>query len=416
MPENNDITDTNNGAQCDNCGENHLNDNSLIEDVNGDMICQNCGIACEDCRGVHANTSEHIHYVDGSFRCDNCSMVCADCSERGISYDHENHAGDAICDSCSDDYDVCEDCCEVIPNGNTHRFNDSTLCECCYEAAVERDEEENGGSSNGTINDYCYRPTPIFFNGHKCKNGRRRGAAYFGIEVECEDRDGDVDLDDCAENITSDLYYCKSDGSLNNGFEVVSHPASMAYWREDGCKAFKQVADAGMRSYGVSTCGMHIHISKDSISKCDQFKLLQFFKYNAPFIVKLSRRRSKVALDRWAAVEHGTNKVFIEKVKGGLGAREAQRYLALNFRPRKTIECRIFRGTLSPDAILRNIEALNAIIEFCKDTGFGSLTFANLMLYLHGKGKKKIGSKAAKMLSDWFVSMDIKIGEIEQCA
>ena len=57
--------------------------------------------------------------------------------------------------------------------------------------------------------------------------------------------------------------YIKSDGSLDDGMEIVSHPMSLNYhqnfcWQEIMSKAVA----LGYRSHQTSTCGLHIHVNR----------------------------------------------------------------------------------------------------------------------------------------------------------
>ncbi len=48
------------------------------------------------------------------------------------------------------------------------------------------------------------------------------------------------------------------------------------------------------------------------------------------------------------------------------------RYEALNLEPRKTIEFRMFKGTLKYESIMSAVEFANALVNFCSDqSGYG---------------------------------------------
>ena len=109
------------------------------------------------------------------------------------------------------------------------------------------------------IQDYYYKPNPIFYG-----DGNR----YFGVELE---------IDDAGENNTNaakivnianhdeEHIYCKHDGSLNEGFEIVTHPMTLDYhlnhvpWAAVLAKA----KELGYRSHQSGTCGLHVHVLCD---------------------------------------------------------------------------------------------------------------------------------------------------------
>ena len=112
------------------------------------------------------------------------------------------------------------------------------------------------------IHEYSYKPEPIFYG-----DGNR----YFGIELEI---DGAGKDDDYAEelldiaNAHADLLYIKTDGSLDDGMELVSHPCTMDYhinefpWEDIMHSAVHQ----GYRSHQTSTCGLHLHVNRNAFS------------------------------------------------------------------------------------------------------------------------------------------------------
>ena len=124
------------------------------------------------------------------------------------------------CDSCGDTIDiddVVEDDCDRI-------------CQGCYESRMDERNYEQERSQY--INDHDYKPAPLFHN----DNGKRsREPAlvntfpkpYVGIEIEVESTRSIVDLGEYAEMVHDNcngLVYNKTDGSINHGFEMVTHP------------------------------------------------------------------------------------------------------------------------------------------------------------------------------------------------
>jgi hypothetical protein len=92
---------------------------------------------------------------------------------------------------------------------------------------------------------------------------------FFGIEIEVEARDNLRESAEYAHQLESmDLAYLKHDGSLNNGFEIVTHPMSHDFFKNEAtrllCSNGRSAYQEGIRvkSWDTRTCGLHIHISR----------------------------------------------------------------------------------------------------------------------------------------------------------
>ena len=60
---------------------------------------------------------------------------------------------------------------------------------------------------------------------------------------------------------------CKSDGSLDNGFEIVTGPSSLEYHKTKWERLF-QIQDCVkiIKSWNTDTAGLHIHIGRKSLT------------------------------------------------------------------------------------------------------------------------------------------------------
>ena len=367
------------------------------------LVCEKCFedyVECEDC-------SNHIHRdnsntSNGSDYCEDCYAelpFCEHCEERDSSFElstvHCRHGEQLWCESCtqngawdcerceethSDYYssyhirgmgNICESCEENADTFECCECNDRWVFDSC--ANPDDDSEEyvcnqcdRGGKRY--IKSYNHKPTPIFklaTNQHK-----KVDQLYFGIELEVEQKDSSVKVSKMAEDIsTTDTYYLKSDGSLNNGFEIVTHPMTFEYIQEVKLDIFKTMLDklikAGYRSYDSSTCGIHIHLSKKCFTTWQLFRFIKFFIDNKQFVIDISQREIE-QLERWAAIENDNDDTIIYKAKKKCGS--FKRYSAINVQNDSTIEIRIFRGTLNYLSFLKNIEFCYALFNFSRDS------------------------------------------------
>lgn len=121
----------------------------------------------------------------------------------------------------------------------------------------------------------------------------------------------------------------------------------------------------GYRSHQTSTCGLHIHVNRDSLGldrdEQDEVisRILYFVEHHWNEILKFSRR-SEYAMNRWAARYGYENspKAIMDKAKKNYG-----RYVAINLCNYHTIEFRLFRGTLKHNTLIATLELVNKICE-----------------------------------------------------
>lgn len=252
----------------------------------------------------------------------------------------------------------------------------------CYESDVyywESDGEYHFEPEENSrlIHSYSYKPNPEFFK-LSFENNR---IPFFGIELEVERKSSsDISHDEMVELIDDGMYYFKSDGSLNDGFEIVTHPLSFNYIHnsQDIFKnMLQQLQKNGYNSYDANTCGMHIHISKNAFSTWHFYRFLKFFVENKEFIVSISQRKLD-KLQKWANIEENTNDELIYKAKKKFG--NSSRYVAINLSNSHTIEIRIFRGTLNFNSFMKNIEFVHALYSYTMESN--ECTMDGLKKYL----------------------------------
>ena len=215
---------------------------------------------------------------------------------------------------------------------------------------------------NRAIHDYSYRPEPIFYGD---------APRYFGVELEI---DGAGEVGSNAEKILAignrdaERVYCKHDGSLDDGFEIVSHPATLVCHMQDFPweQMMKKAVQLGYCSHQAGTCGLHVHISRKAFgaSTLEQeasiARLLFFVEKNWNELLKFSRRTNR-QLERWAArygYEHTPKAIMDKAKKGGNG-----RYAAVNRCNYHTVEFRLFRGTLKYNTFIATIQLVNRICD-----------------------------------------------------
>lgn len=280
---------------------------------------------------------------------------------------------------------TCVECRSVIHAEDNIGSRNSALCQDCSEVACEDEEPED--RENESIFDHDYKPHIIYFRSlidNKVVIDRvfDPKTLYFGVELEVEGGK------DAAEDVNSEFLYCKDDGSLDNGFEIVSYPATLPYWRQSKDIPFKDLIRQCYRSYDTTTCGMHIHVSRSALTELDILKLLRFFRDNPKFILWVSRRKSILHLEEYAGITTGTQAHLLRKAKrrhlteGNCSGYGGSRYCALNTRNSQTLEFRLFRGTLKEESFRRNLEFVNSLIGFVKGTNLYYMQASEFLAYV----------------------------------
>ena len=313
------------------------------------MICSVCGAI---------GTEDSLYSFDGRLYCEDCldeeTIVCENCQERVRRNDAFVEDGFALCNHCYDNYySHCDGCGRLIHNDDAYYEDDSDFAYCreCYEMRKKR-----------PIKSYNYKPEPIFYGS---------GDLFFGVELEIDKGGEEHENAETLLNIAKkdgERIYCKHDGSITDGFEIVSHPMSLEYhmknmnWKE----LFSKAIELNYRSHNTSTCGLHIHCSRAAFGNTfeEQEKVVGrmvfFVERHWNELVRFSRRTLET-LGRWAsryATISPTTEETYEKAKG----RYMGRYMAVNLENSDTVEIRLFRGTLRYETF---IAALQLVGEIC---------------------------------------------------
>lgn len=295
--------------------------------------------------------------------CDNEHEYCSDCQLYVERADMLDIGWDEMrCESCYEQYGTCEYC-----DGVYHQDNGPD-CSC------EDEQHEN----SRLIHDYSFRPDPIFHGmrlDSLTKDLRRftttmepRRISVTGFELEMEADGCDVrEGAELATDIFGEAAYLKHDGSLSNGFEVVSHPLTLEYIQKCLPLArLRELSDIGMRSATTRTCGLHVHINKGFFEgrESSLYRFMAMYYRNAEQW-KVIAGRSRSTYAQWDEHEATQMLRYAKGLRPGeRGQHNSDRYVALNLQNRATVELRFFKGTLNPTTIQARLESVHAVAEF----------------------------------------------------
>ena len=252
------------------------------------------------------------------------------------------------------DFYVCESCCD---NHYTYSDNQDTYISC-----DDYDEENyDGDQEDSGVYDYCHRVEDDL--GMLCmpheKSKPMNDLLYYGVELEVEKRNScPYDLPYyITDNVLSGFAQCKSDGSLDKGFEITTAPATFEYHKKHWEKFFNDdKCMTNLKGWNTDTAGLHIHISRRALRPTDIGKILVFINedINTPFIKQIAGRTS----DQWA-------KRSKKKIQDCV--RSTEKYEAVNMSHPHTIELRIFKSNISKHGFYRVLEFTDALVHFAKN-------------------------------------------------
>ena len=288
--------------------------------------------------------------------------------------------------------------CDTIVNdndlhGSSYEDYDNQRCWDCHQQFEDEweadhsddDDDDDENENEGLVHSYSYKPRPSFLNSDGTSSAycsmstiSARPELYLGFEQEVEfrghhthsRRDGAQKVLDAMNdrNIGENVVYLKEDGSISNGFEIVSHPMTIDYamnhvnWA--GITALKRM---GFESWNASSCGLHIHMSRNAFADDKHlFKFVKFIYSNRVDLVKFVGRESsyaKFGLDNfvssWMDYDTGVRQQhsLMKMLKDQ--ATNNDRYCAINIQNAHTVELRFFRPSL-------NVTTVQAALQFCK--------------------------------------------------
>lgn len=312
------------------------------------QYCESCGIwwagCCEDCYTCDScgGRTQNIRVVDGQECCLACSEDAGSCAEHDLYFREE--------------------------------------CPECRDSSGDGDDGED-------VEDHDYRPRPLF---HVVKDfgvvvvtKAPSHEVPFGFELEMERNNPRIAVPPFPEAL-GQLLYCKRDGSLTDGMEVVSHPmthdAFRVLWPElRGWLA--ACVEAGWRSHDTETCGLHIHIGRTGMEGgFHLYKLLRLFYEQQVFMFRFSRRKKK-HLAQWASFKDASLLDLPRKASRGHLDRET-RYCFVNTCNASTVEVRGWRGTLKEDTFRATIEVTLAAVAYTRTVVPDAITLDGFLGYL----------------------------------
>lgn len=383
---------------CD-CCRNRITDGSAVVTAltapytagrSEETLCEDCHTDlhthCDRCEAAVRRSSTTIINNENIY-CQTCvdrhTAQCQDCLSRTIASSLTTVLDRTVCRSCLGSYQRCRGCRTYLARRGDLRSGTECDCgyrycencysarSCCRRASIADHSLELSRNGHNAITDYH----PRFEWTFQSDKTDMYSQPYFGVELEIEGDwpDADDEDDSIYTNHTRDtrdyplfkaakiigeqlpgVAFCSHDGSLENGMEIVTVPhKKQAFKKLNMHNVLKALEAAGATSEVGARCGMHIHIEKTPWLKaykkfskiqdkvqlrskyqnvCYNYDIYQmFFNLMWEDIFKLSRRLQR-QVERYCAFQRSVD----------------NKYVAVNIYSKKTIEVRIWRGTLNP--------------------------------------------------------------------
>ena len=308
---------------------------------------------------------------------------CSDCNTIGTDDDDGSYAYDDtwVCQSCIDDnYTYSE-------NRGTYITNED------YADEEEEEDEDNGviGSYHHSKRHVCHIPSKY--------DKIDTPPVLLGLELEMECHE-DYNRYEKAQALHDVIHtyngadrsypyaFFEEDGSLNYGFEMVTSYTGLDVHAEQ-LKVFKDNPVRGLRSHDTTSCGLHVHVSRAGMTTFHACKLAFFIhdSGNQRLLRALARRSNS----RHAKmVNKKADSQWIKNAKrDGIQRLNDDRYEAVNYQNDKTIEFRLFKGTLRYESIMACLEFSYITWFFSRDMGVTELTEAKFLEYICQPSKLK---------------------------
>lgn len=218
--------------------------------------------------------------------------------------------------------------------------------------------------------------------GFKTMPDEKENQQFFGVELEIVTPSFRYDnlWDQITFQVEQDLdgeATLQEEGLPRAGCEIVTAPATLNYHRQQLWNKFFDNSSKLVES--PVGCGIHIHFSVAPLTSLQLAKIIYFYHNtdNVAFIEKIAARKysgnmEKKKLDSEGEVNNVINSVKVGTIQmGDTGYihRVGRSIISISQHMQaKTCEVRMFQGQTTRHGVMRALEFVDAVIQFCKAT------------------------------------------------
>jgi hypothetical protein len=279
-----------------------------------------------------------------------------------------------LCAACAATRTMCPDC------EGTYVTDEYDNCPDCYE------EEDDA---------HCPRHV------RKSLNVGESHPFYMGWELEVEMKQETRNRRKAMQVAERPWTELKLDGSLDFGFEVAADPMSWDWVQANKPALTEWLGELRKQcdAYHTDTCGLHVHLDRAAFEGDHLYRFIHLFYQNRRLITQVSQR-PREELDRWASlnIEEPMYNSFLERLTPkkptlasckakARGHADHKKYAAINTcGGGRTIEVRVFKSTLCPQAFFKNLEFLHAAWVYSKQAASVERSGAAFKLFAFNNG------------------------------
>lgn len=376
------------GCICSECHDDlTLTDTSEIQIQDNQVYCESCFndlyFCCNCCTDIYSKDCAIWSEYDESYICDSCycddyiTCECCDC----VTHNRDSHCDDShnLCSHCFDRYySTCNNCDCIINRDYTYitECDSDTLCESCYNehycncSQCNEDLEVDLASHsaklkyNGQSEILDYK-TAINWEFYQIDSDLNHNP-YIGLELELQHKDNRASLSPICNLIGKELHslaVAMHDGSLTNGLEIITTPHKFQALKKN-LKLRQLCAELialDARSHDTKKCGFHVHISKINWFKESCKPLSKEYGYSTNKAQLYQYVFTK--LRRYITRISGRDDEQIESYCQFRNS-DSSRYVAVNLTNSKTVEVRIWNGTLNYKTLKMRLKFTLAMLEY----------------------------------------------------
>lgn len=319
-----DSVDLSSYMKCSHCDKSFEFLNNLVL-VDNNWLCKDCvNKLLQEQKIFKCDGCGRYHFIKNLYKKNMCRDGFNRCFKK--------------CNMCGKWIDYRKHRMHITPNGNF-------VCSHCY-------RPEN---SKYFIKRYHDTPNYKYYYDNGRVEDTNSNFKGFGVELEVDEGLKNSErMSRKTIEIMKDEVYCMRDGSVPEGFEIITmpHEENSLFnmpWKE----LFTSLKRRGYDSERLGRCGLHLHIST-SLFKDDVAiqKMIYFYEKFKDDISKFSRRESK-EISRWSSFYYSKKNVTFNDAVNVLDDYTSNytghdyRYRCVNLQPiKRTIEIRIMRGTI----------------------------------------------------------------------
>lgn len=399
---------------CANCGC-MIGENENYHETEDGIVCDDCFdeyyYACEECGDCHH--IDNLVYLEhyNHFVCEDCLYrfyeQCTDCGQyfyRDDMYLITNLHGEDyyVCEQCRWNgwYATCEDCGRIFQDEDM-TWNEHNDCYYCYDC------------NENHVSDFLLEYHE-FDDWETYAVNSEDESILKGFELEVEGDNSDKYLSEL-HDILGDFVVFEEDGSLDDGFEMISNPFTRQYMEANKYKmeqALDFLKNDCIFKNGTGNAGFHIHVNRkmletDELSSDDVIDniiiIMETFKAE---LMKFSRR-TESDLRHWASFLSDKDSGLTLSYKDVKAKKQsAGRYVALNLTNSQTIEFRIFKGTLDFHTFMAALELVDNIVDIARSNKIEGLTWDDIV--------KFNGDYIADYVNDYNIESDVVLHIVEE--